>query len=65
MIREDLPKTDGRGNMFMYCPYCGHEQKEPHTGLTFGTIVECNRCGRVMCAAGWLYGPLSEGALRR
>lgn len=61
MIREDLPKTDDHGNMFMYCPYCGHEQKESCTKVKFGTMVECEGCGRVMCGGVWLFAPLPEG----
>lgn len=60
MIRPELPKTDGQGNILIYCPYCGHEQKEPLTEVTPWAIVECEECGRVTCASSWLYAPLPK-----
>jgi uncharacterized Zn finger protein len=64
MIRPELPKDDGQGNIFMYCAHCGHEQKEPLTKVTPCTIVECEECGRVACASGWLYAPLPTKEVR-
>ena len=59
MIREDLPKTEG-DKTYLYCPYCNHGQKEVSDDLTFGSIIECENCGRTTLAVIWLYEPLKK-----
>jgi DNA-directed RNA polymerase subunit RPC12/RpoP len=51
-MMKDLPREADKNNLYLYCPYCGHEQIVPKL-TEKAKPIQCEACRRTVLAMLW------------